>query len=65
MNVSIDVNFVRKEIYSTDQHDNPASSVGSNVKKINFNTAQTSMKSYIHSKYNHISIVSQGKYVLE
>jgi len=40
-------------------------SIESNVKKIKFNTTQTSLKSFIRSKDNHISIVSQGKYVLE
>ncbi|XP_060855581.1 uncharacterized protein LOC132933288 [Metopolophium dirhodum] len=56
MNVSVDVNCTRKEIDSTDQYDTRS---GSNVKKKKFNTTQSSMKSFIHSKDNRINIVSQ------
>lgn len=61
-NMNVSVNCIRKEIDGTDKHD---TSIESNVKKIKFNTTQTSLKSFIRSKDNNISLVSQGKYVLE
>ncbi|CAI6375146.1 unnamed protein product [Macrosiphum euphorbiae] len=55
-NMNVSVNCIRKEIDGTDKHD---TSIESNVKKIKFNTTQTSLKSFIRSKDNNISLVSQ------